>query len=287
MNQKNKKNMENVFKIAVIMTVHNRKEKTSNCLTKLFANKSNNMLVECFLTADGCTDGTEEAIKSLFPYVKIIKGDGSLFWNRGMYKAWFEASKGNYDFYLWLNDDTLLFDDALPRLLFIAQRDKCETIIVGSTCDKFGKLSYGGRKGNRMHTLIPPDEVRAVSCDTFNGNIVLIPSTVVIKIGINDPYFHHSFGDIEYGMRATKNGVYCKIAPGFYGICERNNPVPLFRRVKYSVFKRYKLLYSPLGFNPCEDFYLSKKYYPLWKCCLWFVKLHLNVLFPKDHSKFE
>ena len=46
-----------------------------------------------------------EAVGKMFPQVHIIKGDGNLFWNRGMYMAWQAAIKEkDYDFYLWLND---------------------------------------------------------------------------------------------------------------------------------------------------------------------------------------
>ena len=32
-----------------------------------------------------------------------------------MYAAWQEAAKGNYDFYLWLNDDTYLKKDNIDK----------------------------------------------------------------------------------------------------------------------------------------------------------------------------
>lgn len=274
-------------RIAVIMTVHDRKAKTMNCLKQLFTNVQSNFIIDCYITDDGCTDGTVEAVVETYPQVKIISGNGSLFWNRGMLKAWQAACLDKPSYYLWLNDDTLLFDNALSKLMITSKKFEDKCIIVGSTCDNSGNLTYGGREYNRKHSIVNPDDKHCIPCKTFNGNIVLIPGAIADKIGLNDPYFHHSFGDIEYGLRATKAGVNIYIAPGFYGTCERNNPIPLFRRAKYSLVERYKLLYSPLGFNPCEDFYLNAKYYPLWKCCLWFVKLHLNVLFPKDHTKFE
>jgi len=34
-----------------------------------------------------------------------------------MYRAWEEAAKQDYNFYLWLNDDSYLFDGALFTLL--------------------------------------------------------------------------------------------------------------------------------------------------------------------------
>ena len=85
------------------MTVYNRRDITIQCLNRLYANtfdKSKYQL-RVYLTNDGCTDGTKEAVESLFPNICIVDGDGSLFWNRGMYVAWKEAVKEKYDYYLW------------------------------------------------------------------------------------------------------------------------------------------------------------------------------------------
>lgn len=104
--------------IAVLLTVHDRKNKTLRCLENLYKQVLPNYLrLDIYLTDDGCTDGTPEAIKRQFPKVHIIKGDGNLFWNRGMYRAWEEAAKQDYNFYLWLNDDSYLFDGALFTLV--------------------------------------------------------------------------------------------------------------------------------------------------------------------------
>src|SRR5512138_1923464 len=115
--------------IAALLTVHNRKHKTLLCLQSLY----NQILTEgykldVYLTDDGCTDGTPEAIREEFPQVTIIKGDGSLFWNRGMYAAWTKATEiADYNYYLWLNDDTELFDDSLIELLDVSNKNynKC------------------------------------------------------------------------------------------------------------------------------------------------------------------
>lgn len=85
--------------IAVLLTVHDRKNKTLRCLENLYKQVLPNYLrLDIYLTDDGCTDGTPEAIKRQFPKVHIIKGDGNLFWNRGMYRAWEEAAKQDYNF---------------------------------------------------------------------------------------------------------------------------------------------------------------------------------------------
>lgn len=276
--------------IAVLMTVHNRKEKTLACVKNILQQEGlQNITLQVYLTDDGCTDGTIEAVKEYFPDLIIIKGNGSLFWNRGMNYAWREAAKSEHDFYLWLNDDTMLKKEAINILIKCAEQTNSQSIIVGSTyaSESIPLLTYGGRKRNRKHTLIPPHENHLIECDTFNGNIVLIPRNVFQKVGYNDEYFHHSFGDIEYGLRASKLGLKNYIAPGILGYCKRNNPIPIFRRKNISLFKRYKLLYSPLGYNPKEDYHLNKKFYPLILCILWFIKLHINVLFTKDHTLYN
>ena len=61
-----------------------------------------------YLVDDGSTDGTSEAVKKNFPQVNIIKGDGTLFWNGGMRVAFSKAMESEHDYYLWLNDDTIL-----------------------------------------------------------------------------------------------------------------------------------------------------------------------------------
>lgn len=273
--------------IATILTVHNRKAKTINCLRALNNNHVNGVQIGAFLTDDGCTDGTAQSVLDEFPDTHIISGKGDLFWNRGMYQAWTEAAKTHPDYYLWLNDDTVLMGDSIARLVECSMKHDNRSIIVGSTIDEKGNLSYGGRKKDKKHSIVAPLAEQDIECSTFNGNIVLIPNSVFDIVGLNDPYFHHSFGDIEYGLRAGKLGVKSYIAPGFYGKCNRNNPIPIFRRKQYPLWKRFKLLYSPLGYNPLEDFHLNRKFYPLYKAILWFVKLHINVLFTVDHTKIK
>lgn len=69
--------------IAVLLTVFNRKEKTLQCLGNLYRQLPiQGYNVDIYLTNDGCTDGTPEAIAQKFPEVNIIHSKGNLFWNR-------------------------------------------------------------------------------------------------------------------------------------------------------------------------------------------------------------
>lgn len=127
-----------IKRIATLITCYNRKQKTLESLTALF---SQSILTEIslsvYLVDDASTDGTAAAVKELYPQVIILKGDGTLFWNRGMRKAFAVALEQGYDYYLWLNDDTELYPNALLTLLQtsqqLTQQGEARAIVVGST----------------------------------------------------------------------------------------------------------------------------------------------------------
>lgn len=268
--------------IAVIMTCHNRSKKTSKCISNIIDNKKSfNINLEIYLVLDGCTDNTKEIISNKFPTVHLIEGDGNLYWNRGMYTAWKYATKAySYDFYLWLNDDTMLYKNSINTLLDTSQKFNYKAIVVGTICSIKEKsiLTYGGRTDTIKNKIIFK-EGSFLKCNTFNGNCVLIPQSVHKILGNLDPYFRHSFGDFEYGYRATKNKINIITSPQIVGECDRNEEVPEFLNKNYKIIQRLRYLYSPLGCNPIEMFYLDIKYLGLSYAILRFIKIHANILF--------
>ena len=267
------------YNIAVLMTVHNRKDITLECLNKFFSCDKLNLNIDFFIVDDGSTDGTADAINVNYPEVFILKGTGNLFWNRGMHYCWTQALNEKYDFYLWLNDDTLLFPYALTDLINTYQNNYKKCIVVGSICSpsNLSRVTYGGRIGNR---IISPDNLNS-KIQTFNGNLVLIPKEVVNTIGIIDPYFRHSFGDIEYGMRATKHKINIYITHRFVGTCERHDFTMKCFNSKYKLVDRFKHFYSPLGLNPHEFFYLNRKYQGLFTAIKTYISTHIRVILPQ------
>ncbi len=266
-------------KIAVLMTVHNRRDTTVECLKRLYQqNNIEDINLDVYLTDDGCTDGTSEAVKGCFPKVNIIKGDGSLFWNRGMYVAWKEAAKKNYDFFLWLNDDTLLFQNALETIFRVGKTKDNNVIVVGSICapDDHNRITYGGR--GKKGLIHPYGEIKAVN--NFNGNVVLIPSSVFKTLGYNDPFFSHAFGDSDYGMRALENGIGSFITDNFVGTCDRHDGSRKCWDPQCDIITRFKYLYSPLGYPPNEVFYYYNKHWGLMRAIKEYFHCQLKTLFP-------
>lgn len=222
----------NCDRLAALLTCHNRKLLTLACLQALFHQElQREVTIDVYLVDDGSTDGTAEAVVQSYPQVKILQGDGSLFWNGGTRLAFAEAIKDDYDYYLWLNNDTLLYPNALSHLLetfyYLQAQGEHRAIVAGSTCDPQTKAPTYGGVMRRSHwrplkfDLIEPGE-SPQRCDTINGNCVLIPRAVVQVVGNLEPAFTHYAGDWDYGLRAQRQGCTVWVASGHVGTCSQN-----------------------------------------------------------------
>jgi len=265
--------------IAVLITCHNRASQTIHCLKQLFNQRGlgHEFILDLYLVDDNSSDGTADLIHAQFPLVNIIKGTGELYWNRGMHLAWETAAeKGTYTWYLWLNDDTFLHDNALSCMISV---DREKSIVVGATTGQKGdEITYGGF--SRKHQLLVPNN-KAQECSYFNGNCVLIPKIVFEKVGNLDTLFHHALGDFDYGLRATKKGIQLVLAPIPIGTCEEHTEVPTWSNHRYNLVERLKNLYSPLsGCSPSEFFKFENRHYGISMAVLHFCTMHLRALFP-------
>jgi GT2 family glycosyltransferase len=266
--------------IAALLTVFNRKETTLRCLDNLFKQIiPQDYSLDVYLTNDGCTDGTPEAVRDLFPQVNVIDGDGNLFWNRGMWTAWDTAAKAKeYEFYLWLNDDTFLYDGAIEKLLATSQKYKDQAIVVGATesLDKT-HTTYGGRCFTQG---IPKMNGSDSKCVTFNGNIVLIPKLVYHSIGKMDYYYGHSYGDVDYGYTASMNGISIYQVGVHLGACDEHSILSNWCNPDIPLRKRWKSLHRPNGQPPREVFHFESKFFGIGKASIHYFTTYLHCLFP-------
>jgi len=199
-----------ISRIAVLLTCHNRVLLTLRCLNSLYAsNPSVEFLLTVYLTDDGSTDETSRLVEVNFPSVTIIQGDGSLYWNRGMYSAWCRARNTEHDFYLLLNDDVELESDAILALLDLYRKSVRNCVIVGKTVDPISRqTTYGALKRKNFisrNTFIPISAKSDIAV-TFNANCVLIPARAIEFVGILDPFYTQQFGDIDLGLRLHSKG---------------------------------------------------------------------------------
>ena len=277
-------------RLAILLTCFNRKESTLKCLQALTASmqySSEDMETSIYLVDDGSTDGTADAITTQYPEIILIKGNGSLYWAGGMRAAWKDAMKSEFDYYLLLNDDTFLFKDALVKLFYASEQYKAQTskeaIFVGSTVDRInGKQTYGGRKlySNKSPvSYLIQNEKTLAECDLGNGNIMLVPHTIVKSIGILSEKFIHAIADHDYTLRAKEHGFKVFVVPGVLGICKDDSRSDLFRNANLS--GRIRFLYSHKGISYKEYLYFIRSHFPGYLpkayCKLWIKTLAPNL----------
>lgn len=268
------------MQIAVLLTCHNRCSATIACLDALSAQCLPQQIgLTTYLVDDGCVDQTAEAVARRFPEVRIIRGDGNLYWSGGMRLAWCSAiAAADYDGYLWLNDDVRLFPKAVAALVKSWQGAATAGrpgIIVGSTCDPDSdRPTYGGYKNDRI--IEPSAEMQ--TCDRMNGNIVLVPRDVFKSVGILSQDFRHIFGDMDYAFRAREAGFELWIAPGFLGQCRRNLG-PSWADPHVPFRQRWRDVHSQTVFPVRENYIFCRRHYG-WTGLVRILKLYLRVFFP-------
>lgn len=231
--------LEVMKKIATILTVHNRREKTLSCLQHLFeAEQAYNQLAEenieltVFLTDDGCTDGTATAVREMFvdKDIHILQGTGSLFWAGGMRLAWQAAidSGTHWDYYLLLNDDTYIYNNVFNELFEADDYGFRQTgrhgLSSGITCQpgKKNETTYGGfkylSKAKLKSTIVLPTG-KPQHVDLTNANILLVHHSVTEAIGIFYKGYHHGGADFDYALTASHQGFPTMVTAEICGEC--------------------------------------------------------------------
>lgn len=279
-------------RIAILLTCHNRKDKTIEALKNVYKSHSlvkSEIDLEIYLTDDGSTDGTSKAVSTNFPKVNILEGSGNLFWAGGMRNSWREAVKGNYDSYLLLNDDTLPYENLFLELnltnKYCLENFAQRGIYIGSTVDpKTNQISYGGaiitNRFMAKSKRVLPNRQNPLNCDLGNANIMLVSKEVVEKIGILSDDFIHGLADFDYTLMAKKSGLPVLITANYLGECYNDNTSPYINYHTLPLKKRIEILKSPIGLDFNSNLHYMRRNFPL-RLPFVFLAGYLKVLFPK------
>lgn len=282
-------------RIAVLLTCFNRKDKTINALNHLYNALDyleNRLDITIYLTDDGSSDGTSQAVNANFPEAIILQGTGELFWAGGMRNSWNAALKENFDAYLLLNDDTDVFKNMFSDLIsthnYCLENFTDPGIYVGSTMDlSTKKLSYGGwvvkNKFTARSEQLYPNQKEPQECELGNANIMLVHNEVVKKIGILSDKYSHGLADFDYTLMAKKNGIPVLITPNYIGGCKRDKINPYINFPNLKLKERVKLLYSPIGLDFSSNLQYMKRNFPL-RLPLVFLAGWFKILFPKTYA---
>ena len=227
-----------MIKIATILTCFNRKAKTISCLQHLYsamehynATADRQLHIAVYITDDGCTDGTSEAVMEAFPgkEIHIERSAGDLFWARGMNVSWkVAAADAEWDYYLLLNDDTDMKEDSFNELFstqqYVVAHHGKEALVSGIIASKENheEVTYGGeilltKFTARLQRLQPTGTPQ--KCDMTNANILMVPKALFDKIGVFYPYTH-SCADSDYSVMARRAGFPVYVTSGICGYCD-------------------------------------------------------------------
>jgi GT2 family glycosyltransferase/glycosyltransferase involved in cell wall biosynthesis len=266
-------------RLLAVLACHGRAAITCRALEALFAqNVPSKLSIGAVLVDDGSPDDTIARVSKAFPEVEIVRGDGSLWWAGAMTLGLERAALREPDWLLWLNDDVVLDPDAIARLVTCHDdhdiREGGVPIVIGATRDPVtGRLTYGGQRRAgarpfRFESLAPSEFPQR--CDTFQGNIVLVPLSVHRRLGGIHPSLMGVQGsaDTDFGLRAAGAAIPLIQASGLIGECAPNmRPAPwadpgLSRR------ERLAGLVGPRGFPPRAWLPFARRHggwaWPVW-----------------------
>jgi GT2 family glycosyltransferase len=233
------------MRIIALLTCHNRRALTLSCLERLLhQGLPTEASLSVILVDDGSSDGTADAVRESFPEVRVMRGPGNLYWCGGMRVAWKEAVVSDPDYYLLVNDDTLIVDNAVKKLLELAGAPSERVIAVATIADDTsGEVNYGA-VNLKAGLLAPSDKA---DCDTFNANCVIVTRKVYQELGIFHASYTHAMGDTDYGIQARRQGIAIRKSDSFLGTCGSNAVTLTWRDSSLPRRKRLQLLQQPKG----------------------------------------
>ncbi len=281
------------IQIASLACSYNRVGKTTSFLKSLLEQSiSAGYELDVYLLDDNSPDGTAAHVEAAFPTVHLVKGSGSLFWAGGMRTLWeYVVKQKDYDYFLLFNDDIILFEDALSRLISAYNlAGTTGNIILGTVQDSEGtSITYGGQKiSNKITgdtvTVVPHPE-KLTACEIGNANVMLVDRLTVDKIGVLSGLYTHGIADYDYTLTAVENGLNVWVAPGYYGHCDNDHSItwlpqgtPLKKRIEY--------LYSPKGLAYKQHLVYVRRHFPLYVPLI-HIKFWVKTLFPFMYDMFK
>jgi len=193
--------------VYLIIPVHNRKDTTLICLDHL-QSTGDMPRYQIVVVDDASTDGTAEAIRSLYPMVTVVPGSGDLWWTGAMALGMDYACKQGAEHLFWLNDDCLPEVRTLPLLLDYMRTHPDSLVApacyVTENASSVTFLTHNGFRGRQSFAAQAGEQI---AVEGMSGWCAGMPAAVFHKIGAPDVNrFPHYSGDDMYTLKATRAG---------------------------------------------------------------------------------
>src|SRR5260370_4760287 len=117
--------------LAVVIPTYNRWPEARIALARLAQSEYQDF--EIVLIEDGCTDDTADNCRREFPDVRLLHGDGNLWWSGAINRGVEYALERHVDAIVWLNDDNRVEPETLSRMVEAFRRLGDRSIICART----------------------------------------------------------------------------------------------------------------------------------------------------------
>ncbi len=206
--------------ISLVIITWNAKHFLEKCLKSVFE-KNNGFDFELIIIDNNSEDGTIEFVESNYPDAKLIKNSE----NRGVAPArnqGLKIAKGKY--ILILDVDTeLVTDNAFEIMVNYMNNNKIVGIMGAKLIFPSGEIQYTCRKFpsifdkffyriipnsrfHEKHFMMKSDHNQILKVDYIIGAFQFIRHELIKKIGLYDENIFYGPEDIDYCLRAKKNG---------------------------------------------------------------------------------
>jgi GT2 family glycosyltransferase len=210
-------------RVAALIVTYNRLAPLQECLEALAGQTY--PLAAIFVIDNASTDGTQEwfgqSAYSSMPQFRFLQLGENLGGAGGFEAGMREAMKGQFDWLLLLDDDSIAVPDMLERLLKSPDAsDPSVGVLATKVIDVDGRLvemnqqmTFDPYTADRHDIAEPLFEQASVDvdCTTFVG--FMVRSSVVGAVGLPRGDFFIHFDDHEYSLRIKQQGFAIRLIP--------------------------------------------------------------------------
>jgi GT2 family glycosyltransferase len=279
-----KNDTDNKQSVAVLIAVFNRWSETKKLLDQLLSIDLSNFKLDIWVCDDGSSDSTAEQITSNYKNINLVRTSGNLFWAKAMNLIDIKSFAHSPDYVLWLNNDTVLFQNFFVMLEESSKALEEDAILVGALCDpETKKTTYSGclhwRDGGRDEfRFIPPVGIE-IPIGMFSGNCVFIPASIRRQLGPVSKTFSHGWADMDYGMRAKRKGFKAFQMPQFAGMSAINPLYSFHTDPSKKLSERLQHAFGRKGYNPFDYIKFCFRALPPRRALMLFMKNMKRMFF--------
>ncbi len=209
--------------VSIVIPSYNRKDSLIRLLENLHLERTQEINWTVIVVVDGSTDGTLETLRSDFPSVTIVEGNGQWWWTHSVNEGCQLAVENGADAVLLLNDDVIPQKNYFSNLVAAAQQEP--QALIGSlnlTNEAQQRIFFSGApefswlegKLHRYHPFLAPCWEHEGKLTGLHNSVVLpgrglwIPSDVFKRIGFfDDKHLPQYKADYDFVLRAHEHHI--------------------------------------------------------------------------------